>query len=93
MSVHLGMIWLAVRSTGTNRSVEHFDLVMLPDGAGGHTYGIFSQPEGEGVWKETFDATEALTRLQSWVHEEMTPTRRPRSQITTAGRQWLAQQT
>jgi hypothetical protein len=90
MAVHLGMEWLATRWSGQGRTVQHHDLVRVPNGHGSHYYGIFSQPEGDGgIWKECLSEAEARERLQNWAHEEPTPTRRAQSQITAAGRRWL----
>jgi len=92
MPVYANMQWLATAWRGAHRTVEHHDLVRVPDGEGGYRYGIFDQNAGEGLWRETFDAAEALARLRVWAHEEPTPGRLAQSQVTEAGRRLLAMQ-
>jgi hypothetical protein len=89
MPVYSNLVIYATSWQGTGRSITHADLVRVPDGWGGFQYGLFDQQRGE--WLETFDEAAALERLRSWVHEESTPERRARSQITTLGRNWLAE--
>ena len=86
MSVPAHLVLYARRVTGDGRTIAYFDLACCPGTPA--THGIFN-PIGGG-WREVFTEAEALARLRSWVHEDPSATKRPRSQITSAGRCWLA---